>query len=330
MNLRQLRYFARVVEVGSITRAAEQLFVAQPALGAQIKSLEEALGIELLVRHSRGVSPTCAGQLLYERAQEILRLVEDTRRDVAAVRGPQRVRIALGVTIAVMTPVGRDVIIEARSEMPDIHLGLREEPSAVLVEALERDEVDLAVAYDVGDRPGLLRVPLIEEELLLVTAAAEAPAAAQVSFAAAIGNPLVLQTGRDVLRLQVTTTATRLALPLDIAYDVASNSVIKNLIARGGVASIMHFGTVTTEIDAGILAARRIVNPTLKRTMYLVRHLDRPRSQSEDRLLDLLGRILLRFVAQAGAIAHPMPALSHPLSAALPASREASMHPAVP
>ncbi len=57
MNLRQLRYFVKVVEVGSMTRAAEQLFVAQPALGVQVKALEERLGVELLVRHSRGVAP---------------------------------------------------------------------------------------------------------------------------------------------------------------------------------------------------------------------------------------------------------------------------------
>jgi DNA-binding transcriptional LysR family regulator len=99
---------------------------------------------------------------------------------------------------------------------------------------------------------------------------------------------------------------------------VASNSVIKNLIARGGVATIMHFGTVISEIDAGVLAARRIVNPTLKRTLCLARRTDRQRSTPEDRLLDLLGRALLRFVERAGPIARPLPALSGPLSDSLP------------
>ena len=55
INLRQLKYFARVVEAGNMTRAAEQLFVAQPALGMQIKQLEEQLGVSLLHRHTRGV-----------------------------------------------------------------------------------------------------------------------------------------------------------------------------------------------------------------------------------------------------------------------------------
>ena len=68
MNLRQLRYFVSVVEAGNMTRAAEQLHVAQTALGMQIRQIEEDLGVALLVRHSRGVEPTKAGSLLHARA----------------------------------------------------------------------------------------------------------------------------------------------------------------------------------------------------------------------------------------------------------------------
>ena len=83
MNFRQLRYFLSVVDTGNMTRAADQLHVAQTALGMQIKQLEESLGVALLVRHSRGVEPTRAGSLLRDRALEILKLVEQTRKEVA-------------------------------------------------------------------------------------------------------------------------------------------------------------------------------------------------------------------------------------------------------
>ena len=84
MNLRQLKYFVEVVEAGNMTRAAEQLHVAQTALGMQIRQLEEDLGVALLVRHSRGVEPTKAGSLLHTRAVSILKEVEETRKDVRA------------------------------------------------------------------------------------------------------------------------------------------------------------------------------------------------------------------------------------------------------
>lgn len=64
MDVRQLRYFVEVVEAKSFTRAAERIHIAQPALGFQVRKLEDELGVKLLHRHSRGVDPTEAGQAL--------------------------------------------------------------------------------------------------------------------------------------------------------------------------------------------------------------------------------------------------------------------------
>jgi LysR family transcriptional regulator, nitrogen assimilation regulatory protein len=72
LNLRQLRYFVTAVDLCNITRAAKKLHVAQPALGLHIRELEAELGVTLLHRHSRGVEPTTAGQLLYSRANLVL------------------------------------------------------------------------------------------------------------------------------------------------------------------------------------------------------------------------------------------------------------------
>src|SRR5262249_1965880 len=102
INLRQLKYYAKVAEVGNITRAAEQLSVAQPALGLQIRQLEQELGVELLTRHSRGVVPTEAGSLLLERARGILAMVEETKRDVRALGGARSETLTLGLTPSIM------------------------------------------------------------------------------------------------------------------------------------------------------------------------------------------------------------------------------------
>ena len=98
MNLRQLRYFVGVVEAGNMTRAAEQLHVAQTALGTQIRQLEEDLGVALLVRHSRGVECTKAGSLLHARALAILKQIEEIRTEVAAADGQESEAIRLGTT----------------------------------------------------------------------------------------------------------------------------------------------------------------------------------------------------------------------------------------
>lgn len=300
--------------MGSITRAAEQLFVAQPALGMQIRSLEESLGVELLLRHSRGVAATPAGEFLCKRAQEILRLVDDTQREISQSFGRAQVHVTLGLTHSIMNVAGRDIALGAHSQLPDIHVSLVEEMSVVLIDALERHEIDLALAYDVAERPGLLRLPLLEEELLLVTAPDEAPAQDQVNFGEAVARPLVMAVGRDVVRLLVTSTAVRLGVPANIAYDVSSVAGIKDMVANGGVATIMPMGVAIHDMQLGRLAVRRIVEPTLKRTLYLARSAERSGSAAENRLVDLLGGVLLRFVATLAPLARGLPALERPLS----------------
>ena len=317
ITLRQLRYFARIVEAGNITRAAEQLFVAQPALGLQIRQLEQALGVSLLSRHSRGVSPTKAGRILYERACEILRMVGDTERAVTAAGRLERENIVLGLTNGVMTLLGRDIVIEANRELPTIQLNLIEEMSVVLMDALEREEIDIALAYDVHERPGLLRVPLIEEELLFVTARSDASDDAPIEFAEVIGHALALPGARDVVRLQLDATAKRLALPTNVRLEVASISAIKSLVAHGDAATIMPFGSVIDEIERGRLHGRRITNPTLKRTLYLARSLRRAAFKREGELVDFLGRMMVRFGERLGVLAKPLSGLERPLSIAV-------------
>lgn len=84
MDLRQLRYLRCVVECRSFTRAADVLAIAQPALSLHVKNLELELGVQLLVRHSRGVSPTSACETLVERAIEILDELENIKRSMMA------------------------------------------------------------------------------------------------------------------------------------------------------------------------------------------------------------------------------------------------------
>jgi len=98
MDVRQLRYFVEVVEAKSFTRAAERVHVAQPALGFQVRKLEDELGVTLLHRHSRGVDPTEAGRALLRHAHAVLRQIELARQELMDLSGPPRGAIALGIT----------------------------------------------------------------------------------------------------------------------------------------------------------------------------------------------------------------------------------------
>ena len=297
-----------------MTRAAEQLFVAQPALGVQIRQLEQDLGVTLLSRHSRGVSPTKAGGILYQWACEILRQVDEAERQVVAAGRQEHESVVLGLTSGVMTLIGRDMVIATRQQMPGVRLSLVEEMSGVLMDALEREEIDIALAYDVHERPGLLRVPLIEEELVFVCAPQRAPKADPVEFADIVGLTLALPGRRDVVRRQLQDTAKRLALAPNVALDVSSISAIKSLVAHDDAVTIMPFATIIDDLEAGRLVGRRIANPTLKRTLYLARSLRRAPIRHEEALIDLLGKMVNQFCEKMGMLVAKLPILDAPLS----------------
>lgn len=283
----------------------------------QIRQLEQDLGVSLLTRHSRGVSPTKAGRILYERACEILCQVDEAEREIVAAGRQEREGVILGLTTGVMGLIGREMVVRTRDELPGVNLGLLEEMSSLLMDALDREKVDIALAYDVHQRPGLLRVPLLEEELLFVCASAVAPSDDPVQFADIVGLPLALPGSRDVVRQQLLDTAKRLALEPNVVLDVSSISALRSLIAHGDVASIMPYGTIIDALEHGQVARRRIANPPLIRTLYFVRSLRRAPIKNEDALLDLLGALVIQFLGKLGPLGAKLPALDRPLSEAV-------------
>lgn len=261
---------------------------------------------------------------MYERACEVLRLLEETGRQVAAIGRHEREGIVLGLTNGFANIVGRDLVLQARRDLPAVELSLVEERSVVLVEALERHEIDIALAYEVHERPGLLRVPLLEEELLFVTAPgtprrvrrAAKPVRAQgrrvdspIGFAELATHPLVMPGPRDGVRQQVLATAKRLAVPLQVTLDVSSVSMMKNMVARGDAAAIMPYGNVIDDVRRGAIVGRRIADPPLKRAMYLVRPMSRAAFEDESGVLDLIERICRQYVETLGVLATPLGAL---------------------
>jgi LysR family nitrogen assimilation transcriptional regulator len=306
MNLRQLKYFIGVVEAGNMTRAAEQLHVAQTALGMQIRQLEEDLGIALLVRHSRGVEPTKAGKLLHSRALEILRAIEETRREVSACEREQSESIRLGITPALMLAVGSEIVVTVRERLPQVFLSISEAMSHVLIETLSRGEVDFILCYDVPDLPQFSRVALLQDDLVLVTLPGRVRNGEDIAFVDALEERLAMPEPGDSVRTVVQRAASDLGLELTVTYEVRSVSAMKSLVSRGAASSILPYFSVADEVQAGKLDARRIVTPALRRTMYLSSSKQRGPFKNEAGLTGAIRASLLGLVEVLGPLAHPL------------------------
>lgn len=271
MNLKQLKYFTRAIEVGNITHAAEKLHIAQTALGIQIRNLEDELGVALLKRHSRGVEPTAAGEILLRHAMDILARVETASHEVKAAGSASRITVNFGVTPSIMRLVGADLVVEARNEMPEVALSIVEDFSFMLQERLERDDLHYALTYNTPNEQWFVRKPLLEEDLLFASSPDQAAGTGPISFAEAIQTELALASRQDVVYRLVHDEAARLGLPVNVAYEVQSVRAIKNLVAKSVATSILPRGAMVEELRRGLIVERLVERPRVTRTLFLVR-----------------------------------------------------------
>lgn len=285
MDLRQLRYFVGVVEAGSLTRAAEALHVAQPALGLHIRRLEEELDVPLLLRHSRGIEPTEAGHFLLEQAQRILADVDATARALKGFGGPPRGRVALGLTPSLNATMAAPLIRRCSAELPLVTLTLAEELSSLLAEWVSAGRLDLALAYDVPESQALASTPLLREDLHLVLPGGEA--AGEIPFAALADHRLIMPGLPHTMRRLLEQTAAGRGVTLDVRFEMQSVSTVKELVEGGIGATILPLGAVRREVDQGRLAARRIVEPAVTRVINLIHSRRRPLSRAETAVIAL-------------------------------------------
>ena len=272
MNLKQMKYFLRAIEVGNITHAAGKLHIAQTALGIQIRNLEEELGVPLLRRHSRGVEPTQAGEILQRHAIDILSRVEAAKVEIKAAGSADRMHINFGITPSIMRLVGDDILVEAKKDLPEISIRLVEEFSFMLQHRLEREELHYALTYNTPSEPWFARKALMEEDLLFVTSPESGSEEPVIGFAQAIQTDLALASRQDVVYRLIHDEAARLGLPVNVVYEVQSVRAIKNLVAKGVATSILPKGAAVEELRKGTIVARRVELPRITRTLFLVRH----------------------------------------------------------
>ncbi|MBT6277946.1 MAG: LysR family transcriptional regulator [Chromatiales bacterium] len=283
MDIKQLRYFMGVLEAKSITKAAEQLYVAQPALGLQIRKLEEELGVDLFVRHSRGVAPTEAGMLLAQHAQVLLRQFARARQDLLDFARSPHGRVTVGFTPTVTSVLVAEFAGRCREHFPDVVLNISGGLSDHLNQWVDDDQIDLSLSYNKGTGTGLSAEPLAQEVLYFVQLNDGSGGGIDdetVSFRHVSTHPLVLPSRPHILRVLVDEELQRSELESKIIFEVDSVWAMKELALHGVAGTVMPIGAVRHEVVEGRLRARRIVEPDLSRTLYMIQSRRRPASKA--------------------------------------------------
>lgn len=283
MDLRQLRYFLAIVEEGAVTRAAERLNVAQPALSAHVRKLEEELGVTLLLRTARGVTATEQGARLAAHARRILAEIETLRDDIRGAEAAPSGPVAVGIPTSLGMLLSVPLALAVRRHLPDVHLRLAEGLSGHTLEWLRAGELDLAIVFDVEAVPRLSVTPLVQEELWVIGPAgdpllARAAEAGGLPFAEAARLPLILTGHPHGLRAEVERTAAATGARLNVILQMDALDHIKALVEGEAGYTVLSRRVAAKELEAGRLSGAPIVAPTIPRTIHLAHPSDRPLS----------------------------------------------------
>jgi LysR family transcriptional regulator, nitrogen assimilation regulatory protein len=168
IDLASLRAFVEVVRQQNVTRAASRLNTAQPAVTRRLHLLEEAMGVPLLMRHRRGVRPTEAGMILFERAELLLRLAGELQSEVLAETREPRGHLRFGYPPSVGNVMVAGLVSDFLRRFPQVSLALHEQFSPAVRDALVAGRLDVGIMSCDANHPDLTFVPLFQERLWLI------------------------------------------------------------------------------------------------------------------------------------------------------------------
>jgi DNA-binding transcriptional LysR family regulator len=276
MELFQLRSFLRVAEAGSFTRAAEELYLTQPAVTQHVRALERELGVPLFDRTGRGAQLTPAGQALSRYARRSLALLDEGRQVIADLESGAAGRLLLGagVTTSIFRLPGW--LRAFGDAYPGVDVVVRTGRSReVAALALER-EIDLGLVTSPVNHPDLQVVALFEEEIVLVTPRGH-PLAGQAIPAAALAEaPLILFPQATGFREYLDRALAEAGVSARVKMESDSVEAIKSFVAVGLGVSFLPAAAVEAEVEAGLLARAAVSGlPALRRQTSVLYRVDR-------------------------------------------------------
>lgn len=268
VDTRRLRSFVKIVDTGSLTRAADILHIAQPALSQQLAALEAQFSQRLLIRSKRGVTPTEAGRALYRHAQLILRQITQAQSDVAQSGSQLSGSVSVGLapySTGAMLAVPLLQLVRAR--YPNIVLHINENFGGVISELVMTGRMDMALIYDPGAIRGVKFKPMFVESLFLV-----APGSTRipvgtgdtVPLSALADLPLMLPSRIHTIRQTVDAAFDRAKLAPALVAEIESIATLVSAIEAGIGATILPWSSARQVAASEGTILRRIVRPAIE------------------------------------------------------------------
>ena len=275
ITLRQLRALAAVVRTGTVSAAADALAVTPPAVSQQLRLLEEALAVPLAERTPAGMRPTDAGREVLEAHARIEAALADCGAAIAALRGMQGGRVAVGVISTAKYFAPRALAAFMRRE-PGVEIRLSVGNRSEILAALRELQIDIAV---MGRAPEDFPVEfaVIGPHPHVVIAAPEHPLAAarSIGLAALAGETFLLREAGSGTRELLRSLLQAAGLDAGMGMEMGSNETIKQAVMAGMGVALLSAHTVAAELAEGRLVALDVLGLPVLRQWFVVRNRDK-------------------------------------------------------
>lgn len=269
MELRQLRYFVRIIETGSMGSAAQDLDIGVSALSQQMSRLENELAIRLLQRTSRGVTPTNAGLAFYSQAQLALRHADDAI--LAAREARLSGHVSVGMAPSTASILGIPFIHAMQENYADVRLHVVESLSGNLERMINTRQIDLAVVFQKDKILRWSARPILEEQLFLISSHALLAALPDnpITPEQLAGIPLIMPSQGHGLRGRLDAVCQEHALNVEIVAEIDGLALLMRAV-RDGLGATLQPGAAISHLDNDALRVIGVHNPVLSRPNFLV------------------------------------------------------------
>ena len=269
-DFRRLSNFMRIADAGSLSRAADLMRIAQPALSRQMRLLESELGVQLFSRHRRGMQLTPAGEELRARLMGPLRQIDLIVEDVRALSSQLGGNVAIGLPPTVSLVLAGSLARRVVEQAPNVSLRVVEGYAAHLVDWLQKGEIDVAILYGPAADLQLRSEELLDEDICLVGGPDSLlDAKTSVPFSEVPAYPLILPSRPHGLRVIADNAAAKAGIRLKVRFEADSFVLMKELAEQGLGFSLLPYSAIARDVAAARLRWAPIHGPTIRRQLVL-------------------------------------------------------------
>jgi len=299
MDVKQLDYFVHVADLGSFTKAASLLSVAQSALSHQVRQLEVELEQTLLYRNGRGVSPTEAGRRLLAHARGILMQMRRAHDELAEERDAMVGHVVLGLPPTIARLLTVPLFKAFRKSLPNGSFGVVEGLSAAIVEWLVEGRVDIGLVYNPAPLPSIEIAPLCEEEMFLISRrdGAKRRSTASVPLRELPRYPLIVASRPNANRMRIEGQLAYLGLKPKIVFEIDGVASVLDLVHEGYGHTVVPLNSLRSAGLGRDFIAQPIRRPKLTIQLSLITSAQRPMTPLAQGLLSLIREVALGVLA---------------------------------